>query len=87
MFRFSLADLLFVSGAAPIWVWLIMKVPADPSWGGNPFRYFVPPFALFGLMIIFYLGLMPWRHAWSAAMLLASLSSTSLLFLVAAFAR
>lgn len=87
MLRFSLADLLFISGAVPIWAWLILKVPADPSWGTNPFRFFVPPFALLGLAMIFYLGLSPWRHAWSAAMFLASLSSTTVLFLVAAFAR
>ena len=85
-FRFSLADLLFLSGAAPIWVWLIIKVPAAPAWGENPFRFMVPPFALFGLLIIFYLSLSPWRHAWSAAALLSSICSTAGLFLLAAFA-
>jgi hypothetical protein len=86
LFRFSLADLLFVVGAAPMWIWLMVKLPSSTGWGENPFRFLVPPFVLSVLMVVFYLSLLPWRHAWSAAMLIAGLISTAVLVLVAAFA-
>lgn len=85
-FRFTLADLLFVLGAAPMWIWLMVKLPASSGWGANPFRYLVPPFVLSGLMVVFYLGLLPWRHAWSAAMLIAGIISAGVLALVVAMA-
>lgn len=86
LFRFSLADLLLVMGAAPLWIWLMVKLPSSTDWGANPFRYLIPPFVLSGLMVVFYLGMLPWRHAWSAAMLIAGLVSTGVLMLVAALA-
>ena len=70
--QISLATSLLLIGALPIWMLLIVVVPASTGWGGGSFRFVAAPLTLIAMTAAIHILFRRWKDGWAASMLLAA---------------
>lgn len=83
----SLASLLLLAGAIPVWVSLMFVVVQSPGFGGGAHRFFVAPLALAIASVVIYRLLRGTRHAVALSVLLAGVVLHGAVVAAAVWAR
>ncbi len=85
--RFSLADLVLLVCAAPVWLYVTLEVGKSNGWGGSPVGYFATPLVLTGITLALHQLASRRRNALLVCALAAPFVAYFALLLIAVWVR